>query len=185
MPGLGIFALATVIVTTITYLAVFNLENIVERGRASYEWYKKKMVRSMKSDQDPKWRARAKKFEYFQPQRTRPGPTNWLLPIYSIRKLAVTLLHRRAERPEGQTDPGAGPSTITSTKARDPKDIKDLGASASSRNREISLRSLLTWASNVRQKSDIANAASASDGSRTWWFSRKLKKATSHPKDLP
>jgi len=186
MPGLGIFALATVMVTTVTYLAVFNLENIVEKGRASYGWYKKKTLRSMKSDLDPEWRARAKSFEYFQPQRTRPGPTTWLLPIYSIRKLVGTLLYRRANRPESQIDPGPGPSMVTSTMAAgDSNDVRDSGALSSNRMSKISLRRLLGWAFNVRPKSDNENTASASDESRTGWFSRKPKQATSHPRDLP
>ena len=77
MPGLGIFALVTVLIAAFTYLAVFNLNNMVELGRISYESYKKKTVKSTKEDQAPKWKARATELEYFRPKRTRLGPTAW------------------------------------------------------------------------------------------------------------
>jgi hypothetical protein len=186
MPGLSMLALTSVIIAVFTYLAVFNLNNIVDLGRKSYKWYKKSTIQSMRKDHDPKWTTRAKNFDYFRPRLARPGPTNWLLPVYSIRKLAGTLRHQRPKLPETQGNATARPNFVSPRdRASDPKAVEENETLSSSSNSKITLRSLLQWASKARSESDNESTAAASDGSRTGWFSRKPKKATSHPGDLP
>lgn len=84
MPGLGIFGLVTFLVASFTYILVLNMNNLVGLGRAGFESYKQKTLKSMKNDEDPKWKARAKNLDYYRPQRTRLHPTAWLLPTYTI-----------------------------------------------------------------------------------------------------
>lgn len=187
MPGLSILALTSVIIAAFTYLAVFNLNNIVEIGQKSYKWYKESTIQSMREDHDPKWRTRAKKFNYFRPRLARPGPTNWLLPIYSVRKLAGTLLRQRPKLPETQRNTTARPNAVSpKDRASDPKIVEEnRTSSSSSRVRKTSLRSILPWASSVESKSDTENTAASSEGSRIGWFSRKPKQVTSPQGDLP
>lgn len=87
MPGFNAFGVATVRIALLTYLAVFNLSNMIELGRAIYGWYKKKTLESMKSEDDPRWSSRAREFEYFRPQRSRLGPTAWYLPAYTLYRM--------------------------------------------------------------------------------------------------
>jgi len=176
-------ALTSVIVAAFTYLAVFNLNNIVDLSRKSYKWYKKSTVQSMRKDHDLKWRTRAKNFDYFRPRLARPGPTNWLLPVYSARKLAGTLRRRRSKLPETQGNATARPNVVSPRdRASDPKAVEENKTSSSSRVSKISLRSLLRWVPKAPSKSDDENAAAAPRGDWSRWFNLKPKQAAS---DLP
>lgn len=186
MPGLSMLALTSVIVATFTYLAVFNLHNIVEVCQKSYNWYKKSTVQSMRKDLDPKWRTRAKNFDYFRPRLARPGPTNWLLPVYSVRKLAGSLRYQRPKLPETQGKATARLKVVSPRdRASDAKVVEKNMTSSSSRVSKISLRSLLPWALKAPSKSDDENAAVAPRGDWSRWLHLKPKKAASHPTDLP
>ncbi len=179
-------ALTSVIVAAFTYLAVFNLNNIVEIGQKSYKWYKESTIQSMREDLDPKWRTRAKNFSYFRPRLARPGPTNWLLPVYTVRKLAGALRRQRPDLPEIQGSSTARPNVVSPRdRASDPNIVEENKTTSSSRISKISLRSLLPWVPKATSKGNDGNATATSDGSRTGWFSRKPKQATSHPGDLP
>lgn len=179
-------ALTSVIVAAFTYLAVFNLNNIVEVCRKSYNGYKKSTVQSMRKDHDPAWRTRAKNFDYFRPRLARPGPTNWLLPVYSVRKLAGILRHRRPKLPETQGKATARPKFVSPRdRASDPRVVEENMTSSSSRVSKISLRSLLPWTPKAPSKSDEENAAVAPRGKWSGWLHSKPKQAASHPTDLP
>lgn len=179
-------ALTSVTVAAFTYLAVFNLNNIVEIGQKSYKWYKESTIQSMREDHDPKWRTRAKNFNYFRPRLARPGPTNWLLPVYSARKLAATLRYQQPKLAETQGNVTARPNAVSPRdRTSDTKVTEESKTTASSRNSKTSMRSLLPWVSTATSESNDENSAANLDGSRTGWFSRKPKKATSHQGDLP
>ncbi len=183
MPGLSMLALTSVIIAVFTYLAVFNLNNIVDLGRKSYKWYKKSTIQSMRKDHDPKWTIRAKNFDYFRPRLARPGPTNWLLPVYSIRKLAGTLRHQRPKLPETQGNATARPNVVRPRdRASDPKAVEENKTSSPSRVGKMSLRSLLPWAPRASSKSDDGNAAAPPRGDWFGWIYLKPKQVAS---DLP
>lgn len=179
-------ALTSVIVATFTYLAVFNLHNIVEVCQKSYNWYKKSTVQSMRKDLDPKWRTHAKNFDYFRPRLARPGPTNWLLPIFSVRKLAGTLRYQRPKLPETQGKATPRPKVDSPRdRASDSKVVEENKTSSSSTVSQISLRSLLPWVLQAPSKSDDENTAVAPRGNWSGWLHLEPKKVTPHPTDIP
>ncbi|THX50044.1 hypothetical protein D6D06_08213 [Aureobasidium pullulans] len=74
--------IAMILTAVITYLVTFNLNQIVNLSRSVYDVGKKKVVESMAKSGNEYWEERAEKFNQFQPPRSRPQPSEWLLLWY-------------------------------------------------------------------------------------------------------
>lgn len=97
MPSQGTFAGVIIAVASATYLAVFNLKNIVAIGYRIYNVYKRNVFQQMKNDMDPGWGKTAQGFEQFKPKIKRMMPTFWLLLVYSLLWVASLVGLRRTK----------------------------------------------------------------------------------------
>ncbi|THX12841.1 hypothetical protein D6D13_04007, partial [Aureobasidium pullulans] len=73
---------AMVLTAVITYLVTFNLNQLVRLSQSIYDVGKKKVIKSMTESDNDDWQKRAARFGQFQPPRSKPQPSEWLLLWY-------------------------------------------------------------------------------------------------------
>jgi hypothetical protein len=97
------FVVTSILVGFVTYMIVFNLDNVANRGRRFYQPFKSKVVgrtvadqeTSAKKDQssdsavrqkettESKWKTRAERFQStFDPKRGEGKPSDWWILMY-------------------------------------------------------------------------------------------------------
>ncbi|PMD61062.1 uncharacterized protein K444DRAFT_588556 [Hyaloscypha bicolor E] len=89
--GRKTLAWVSVLVALATYLATFNLNNVVRilRGavNAVYEPRKTALVLAMVKDEKIEWRDTGKKFEAYRLIRPDDTPSEWNIPLFALRKI--------------------------------------------------------------------------------------------------
>jgi len=88
-----------ILVAAMTYLSMFNVNNMVRWWSTLYGNRKKDVVSAMKADQHEAWKQRGKRFEVFRPKHENPEPSDWYITLYTLLRPAVLLgLDRRDDR---------------------------------------------------------------------------------------
>lgn len=100
-----------VLVATMTYLTMFNVNSMVQVGGTVYDSKKKTVVEAMKADSNEAWRRRGGRFEVFRPKHKDPEPSEWYITLYAL--LRPTVLLGLGGRGEPATShPGDRPYSI-------------------------------------------------------------------------
>jgi hypothetical protein len=88
------FVITAVFVGLLTYLIVFNLENIASRVGGTFRKRRETLLEEMRDDPNTIWKSRRAAFEMFPPPADRKTPSEWWLVWYQIQK---TFQHTRAK----------------------------------------------------------------------------------------
>ena len=99
-----------VAVASATYLVVFNLQSIVALARRPYDGYRRMIVKQMKTDTNPNWIETARNFEQFSARRESVILTSWLLPLYSLLRIASLIGLRRTAPSSAALEAGSDAS---------------------------------------------------------------------------
>ena len=104
-----------IIIGGITYTLVLNLENATQSTYNCYNVLKKQVVKPMKGDTGA-WKARAKKYESFEPVPTDTKPSEWWVLWYMIAWPFKTIIRMIAlDKTQGQNSPLATPPVNNSS----------------------------------------------------------------------
>lgn len=82
------------LVALMTYIIVFNVENLVQKAHSLYSTYRSKIVERMTADLQTKtWADRAKRFDRFEPNRRSTKPSDWYILWAAFLLLLQDLRH--------------------------------------------------------------------------------------------
>ncbi|OAA73364.1 hypothetical protein ISF_00265 [Cordyceps fumosorosea ARSEF 2679] len=81
------FIITAVLTGLVTYLAVFNLENLAQLPGRVYGSHRKRLVQQMEQDEDQAWKGRSGGFEEFPPSAGQRRPSEWWIMRYQMLRL--------------------------------------------------------------------------------------------------
>lgn len=84
------FVVATVLLSTTTYLAVMNLNNLARVSKGLYQRYRNDVVKSMIKDKE--WASMGEKFSRFRPERENNTPSEWNIVMFAISQLGKRVI---------------------------------------------------------------------------------------------
>lgn len=95
-----IFSMRALIITVIlvgigTYLVVFNLNNFVGLCARFYDRRKRGIIKLMKEDEDMAWSEQGKRFEGARPKQERLKPSEWMILLFVLHRIAKGMHFRR------------------------------------------------------------------------------------------
>jgi len=78
-----------VAVGILTYVVVFNLNQIVKFWKSSYRRLKSSAVKKMQADERSMWKEMGDLFQKYKPRNTNEmaKPSEWWIPIYMLRRI--------------------------------------------------------------------------------------------------
>lgn len=85
-----------------TYVAMFNINTLVDTLSRIYDLKKRRIVKAMKTDRDETWKQRGQRFEVFRPKHENPQPSEWYVTLYAFFNPLVFLGLRRGKESHDQ-----------------------------------------------------------------------------------
>jgi hypothetical protein len=101
-----------IVVGTVTYVAVFNLNNIVEAFGEGYARVKRPWVKRMGSEDKP-WQTRAANYSAFKPKNPTVFPSEWWVVWYVVgwpfRRAWTAYVERQAQHQKSDAEAPVSP----------------------------------------------------------------------------
>ena len=86
------FVITAVLVGFVTYLIVFNLENIAGLAGRRSRALRDRLVSQMQQEGNPHWQTLSHDFERFHPNKDRKTPSEWWFVYFVIERLSIKLV---------------------------------------------------------------------------------------------
>jgi hypothetical protein len=105
------FIIAAVLVGSVTYFIVFNLDALVSFGWTTYSGFRQRCIEQMAEDgTHSKWQKRARDYSRFEPDRGRIKPSEWYILVYCLLHPFRRSLERKETENEGERCSSSRPS---------------------------------------------------------------------------
>jgi hypothetical protein len=84
----------------ITYIIVFNLNQIVRFGKTNYQSLKNGLVETMQKDERKTWSEKGELFHRHRPRANgeQPKPSEWWIPVYVFQRALDIVRFRKTQK---------------------------------------------------------------------------------------